>query len=349
MPSPHSMPPDEGTASADPVLLDDWHAVAAVDAIAPGASLAVMLLGQELVLWRTADGALHVAEDRCPHRGTRLSIGRVEGENIICAYHGWRFASSGRCVRIPAHPDLVPPGAARLAMHHVRERYGLAWACAGEPRGDVPAFPEADDPRLRKVVCGPYHVATSGPRIVENFLDMAHFPFVHAGILGEEPRNEVRDYEAGPFDDGDGVAGIRASGCFFWQPRTNSLAHDGCEVEYTYRVVRPLTAILTKVPDTDDGFHEAISLHVQPVGEESSIVWMVLAMTNAQQDDQTLRDFQDRIFLQDRPILENQVPKRLPLERRVEIPVRADRLSLAYRDYLRKAGLRHGVIAADAS
>jgi phenylpropionate dioxygenase-like ring-hydroxylating dioxygenase large terminal subunit len=73
---------------------------------------------------------------------------------------------------------------------------------------------------------------------------------------------------------------------------------------------------------------------------------MVLALTNFEQAEETLRAFQDRIFLQDQPILENQVPKRLPLMRRVEIPVRADRLSLAYRDYLRKSGLRHGVIAA---
>jgi phenylpropionate dioxygenase-like ring-hydroxylating dioxygenase large terminal subunit len=343
------MPPEDGGASADRVLLDDWHPVASSASLAAGASLPAMLLGRELVIWRTADGAAHAAADRCPHRGTRLSIGRVEGAELVCAYHGWRYASGGECVRIPAHPGLVPPASARLALHHARERYGLVWACAGEPRGDVPPFPEHGDSRLRKVVCGPYAVATSGPRIVENFLDMAHFPFVHAGILGEEPRNEVHGYDVDSFADGDGGVGIRATGCFFWQPQTNSLAHGGCEVEYTYRVVRPLTAILTKVPDSGDGFHEAISLHVQPAGEESSIVWMVLAMTHAGQAEETLRAFQDRIFLQDKPILENQVPKRLPLARRVEIPVQADRMSLAYRDYLRRSGLRHGVIVAGDS
>jgi phenylpropionate dioxygenase-like ring-hydroxylating dioxygenase large terminal subunit len=339
------MAPDGHAAADDRVLLDDWHPVAAAASLAPGSSLPATVLGIELVVWRTADGALHAAEDRCPHRGTRLSIGRVEGEHIVCAYHGWRFAAGGRCVRVPAHPELVPPASARLALHHARERYGLVWACVGEPRGDVPPFPETADTRLRKVVCGPYPVHTSGPRIVENFLDMAHFPFVHAGILGEQPRNEVRDYDVGPYDDGGGDAGIRATGCFFWQPRTNSVAHQGCEVEYTYRVVRPLTAILTKAPDTGDGFHEAIGLHVQPVGEEASIAWMVLALTDRGEEEQSLRDFQDTIFLQDQPILENQVPRRLPLARRAEIPVRADRLSLAYRDYLRRAGLRHGVVA----
>jgi phenylpropionate dioxygenase-like ring-hydroxylating dioxygenase large terminal subunit len=332
------MPAEE--AAADRVLLDDWHPVAASASLAAGASLAAKLLGREIVVWRTADGATHAADDRCPHRGTRLSIGCVQGQELVCAYHGWRFEGDGRCIRIPAHPELSPPEAARLALYSVTERYGLVWVCAGEPRVDVPAFPEYADARLRKVVCGPYTVETSGPRIVENFLDMAHFPFVHAGILGEEPKNEVRDYEVRPIE-GDA---IEATGCFFWQPQTNSLAHGGCEVEYTYRVVRPLTAILTKVPGTGSGFHEAISLHVQPVAEDSSIVWIVLALTNDEQPDETLREFQDRIFLQDRPILENQVPKRLPLERRFEIPVRADRLSLAYRDYLRRSGLRHGVI-----
>jgi phenylpropionate dioxygenase-like ring-hydroxylating dioxygenase large terminal subunit len=333
--------------TTDRVVLDDWHPVAASASIAAGASLPAMLFGRELVVWRTADGAVHCAVDRCPHRGTRLSIGRVDGQEIVCAYHGWRFGERGQCIAIPAHPQLAPPESACLTMHHARERYGLVWVCAGEPRGDVLPFPESANDGLRKVVCGPYAVATGGPRIVENFLDMAHFPFVHSGILGEEPKNEVRPYEVGPFDDGEGGTGILATGCFFWQPQTNSLAHEGCEVEYTYRVVRPLTAILTKVPDTGDEFHEAISLHVQPVGEETSVVWMVLALTNSVQDEATLRAFQDRIFLQDKPILENQVPKRLPLVHRMEISVKADRLSLAYRDYLRRTGLRYGVIAGE--
>ncbi len=109
-------------------------------------------------------------------------------------------------------------------------------------------------------------------------------------------------------------------------------------------MVRPLTAILTKVPDVQQGFHEAISLHVQPVEEESSRVWLVMAMTNFEQDEATLREFQDRIFLQDRPILESQTPRRLPLAPGTESPVRADRMSLAYRRYLRELGLRYGVL-----
>lgn len=327
----------------DSVLLDDWHPVAAGARLETGMLAPVRLLDRELVVWRGRDGHVHAWQDRCPHRGTRLSIGRIEADELICAYHGWRFAGSGRCIHFPALPDLKPPANACAHTYHAEERFGLIWVCIGEPRRAILPFPEYDDANLRKVLCGPYEVATSGPRIVENFLDMAHFPFVHSGILGEEPRNEVCDYRVGPFDDGAGDIGILATECFFWQPRANSLAHSGTNVEYTYRVVRPLTAILNKIPERQSGFREAISLHVQPVAEESSVVWIVLALTNFEQSEDELRGFQDTIFLQDKPIVENQVPKRLPLEQGAELQIRSDRMSLAYRNYLRGQGLQYGV------
>ncbi|MBV9190117.1 MAG: hypothetical protein JOZ85_06515 [Betaproteobacteria bacterium] len=231
-----------------------------------------------------------------------------------------------------------------MRSYRVEERYGLVWVCVGDPTLGVLPFPEADDPNLRKVICGPYDVACSGPRIVENFLDMAHFAFVHAGILGDPARTKVRDYRVAPWSDAGGSRGVSATQCFAWQPQTNSLAHGGSEVEYTYRVVRPLTAILNKVPEAQRGFREAISIHVQPIEEEASRVWMIMAMTNFQQTEEDLRAFQDRIFLQDRPILEAQQPRRLPLGQGAELPVRSDAMSLAYRKHLRELGLRYGVI-----
>jgi phenylpropionate dioxygenase-like ring-hydroxylating dioxygenase large terminal subunit len=329
---------------SDPVLLTDWHPVAPARRLDEARPVAAKLLGTDIVLWRDAEGAAHAWQDRCPHRGTRLSIGRLGEGGLTCAYHGWRFAPDGRCMHVPSQPGQLPAESARPKSFRIEERYGLAWVCLGEPARGVLPFPEHDDPKLRKVLCGPYDVASSGPRIVENFLDMAHFAFVHAGVLGDPARTEVRDYRVDPWSDGAGGTGLLATQCFAWQPQTNSLAHGGSEVEYTYRVVRPLTAILTKVPDVQQGFHEAISLHVQPIEEESSRVWLVMAMTNFEQDEATLREFQDRIFLQDRPILESQTPRRLPLAPGAESPVRSDRMSLAYRRYLRELGLRYGVL-----
>ncbi len=329
----------------DPVLFDDWHPVALSQAVPAGTVVASSLLGTDLALWRSRDGTLHAWEDRCPHRGTRFSIGSVRDDGLQCAYHAWRFAPSGQCIAVPAMPRLKPSASLCARAFGVAERYGLVWVCLGSPAADVLPFPEYADARLNKVVCGPYEVATSGPRIVENFLDMAHFPFVHTGILGAPERTEVRDYQVEAWDDGDGGSGLLATGCFFWQPQTNSLAHGGSEVEYTYRVVRPLTAILTKVPEAQQGFREAISLHVQPLSEESSRVWIILALTNFIQSESELRAFQDRIFLQDKPIIENQVPKRLPLAAGAELSLACDRMSVAYRKYLSGRGMHYGVIA----
>jgi len=334
--------------SEDRTLQDDWHPVVASSALAAGKLLPVRLLGREVVLWRDPAGEAHAWEDRCPHRGTRLSIGHVEGAEVVCAYHGWHFNAQARCTEIPALPELAGKTQARVLAYHATEKYGLVWVCIGMPAAPVLPFPEYDDPKLRKVLCGPYDVATSGPRIVENFLDMAHFPMVHTGILGDPSRPEVRDYDVAEFHDGQGGKGILATHCFSFQPQTNSLAHDGSEVEYTYRVVRPLTAILTKLPQAQADFREAISLHVQPLEQESSRVWIILALTNFVQAEAELSGFQDRIFLQDKPILENQVPKCLPLDPGAEMPVRCDRMSLAYRRYLRDKALRYGVINSHA-
>jgi phenylpropionate dioxygenase-like ring-hydroxylating dioxygenase large terminal subunit len=335
------MPP----TAHDPVLFDDWHPVALASAIPAGSVVAATLLDVEIALWRSSDGMLHAWEDRCPHRGTRFSIGKVRDDELECAYHAWRFAASGQCVAIPALPALKPSTSVCARAFGVTERYGLVWVCLGTPAADVLPFPEHGDARLNKVICGPYDVATSGPRIVENFLDMAHFPFVHTGILGSPERTEVRDYKVEAWDDGAGGGGILATGCFFWQPQTNSLSHGGSEVEYTYRVVRPLTAILTKVPEAQQGFREAISLHVQPLSQEASRVWIILALTNFIQGEAELQAFQDRIFLQDKPIVENQVPKRLPLAGDAEHSMVCDRMSLAYRKYLKERGMTYGVIS----
>jgi phenylpropionate dioxygenase-like ring-hydroxylating dioxygenase large terminal subunit len=331
----------------DTLLLNDWHPVANAAALAAGSMQPVRLLEQELIVWRGADGAVHAWDDRCPHRGARLSLGRVDQDRVVCAYHGWQFDTSGQCRLQPAHPRDVPPKAACAKRFHAQEAYGMVWVCLGEPACDLPPYPEYHDTRLRTVLCGPYRVNACGPRIIENFLDMAHFPFIHTGVLGDPAHTEVPDYKVSPYDDGlgaRGMQGVIATECFAYQPVSNLLAKDGSMVEYTYRVVRPLTAILTKLPQQQDGFAEAISLHVQPMDEEHCQAWIVLAMTNSVSTDDELRAFQDRIFAQDLEILESQRPKRVLLEPGVEVPQRADRLSAAYRRMLKGLGMKYGVM-----
>ena len=319
-----------------------WHPVSHSSAIPAAQLLAVTLLDTHIVVWRSASGALRAWPDQCPHRGAALSLGCVKGETLQCGYHGWQFGASGACVHAPATPNKIP--AAQLQqVFEVIEKFGLIWVKLAPSEHALPPFPEFEKPQLRKVHCGPYEVETSAPRIVENFLDMAHFGFIHEGILGDAQHTEVPDYAVSAFDDARGK-GIVATQCFAWQPKSNATIATGSMVEYTYRVLAPYTSILTKIPAAQNSFEEAIALFVQPVSEEKSRVWFVLAINDQTSAAETLRAFQDTIFAQDKPIVESQTPKRLPLDVRAEAHSAADKMSSVYRRYLHEKGIVFGTI-----
>jgi phenylpropionate dioxygenase-like ring-hydroxylating dioxygenase large terminal subunit len=289
------------------------------------------------VLWRDADGTPHAAPDRCPHRGTRLSLGRVCEGQLECAYHGWRFDGDGRCVAIPALPGFMPPASHGLATLPLREAYGLLWLQPGGGEFKSPAFSGEGDPHLRKLTVGPYDVAASAPRIVENFLDLAHFGFVHEGLLGDRGHTTLDAYriETTP-------QGFVAHGCTAWQPQSNRLSTQGSQVEYRYELTGPYSALLSKLPQEQTGYQDVIGLFVCPLDPERSRVWFRLAVTDFDSDDAQLRNFQDTIFQQDQPVLESQSPKRLPLSGG-EVHCAADRSSAAYRRFLKERGIQFGV------
>ncbi|WP_438382467.1 Rieske (2Fe-2S) protein [Asaia sp. BMEF1] len=99
--------------------------------------------GQELVLWRDEEGMVHGWEDRCPHRGVRLSLGFIRNNRLACLYHGWQYDREGRCRAIPAHPSLNPPSTIRTRNFHVEEKAGLIWI-AMENEVDRPLVPAAE-------------------------------------------------------------------------------------------------------------------------------------------------------------------------------------------------------------
>jgi phenylpropionate dioxygenase-like ring-hydroxylating dioxygenase large terminal subunit len=313
-----------------------WHPVCAGDDLV-AAPLAVRLLERDLVLWRDASGQARAFKDQCPHRGARLSLGRVQGGLLECPYHGWRFEGSGRCVAVPAVPGFVPPTGHRVGCFDVAEAAGLVWVRLEASEAALTVIDGEDDPRLRKLTVGPYDVATSAPRIVENFLDLSHFGFVHEGWLGD--REHVAQ---APYQVSESPAGLVATGCRAWQPQSNRLAQQGSEVEYTYTVPGPYRAVLTKLPQAQSGYRDVIHLFVCPVEPERSRVWFRLAVTDFDSSDEDLRAFQHTIFTQDQPVLESQRPRRLPLTGG-ELHSAADRLSTAYRRYLRQQGITFGV------
>jgi phenylpropionate dioxygenase-like ring-hydroxylating dioxygenase large terminal subunit len=314
----------------DPVLVDDWHPVATPAELDTGRPVPARVLGEDLVLWKSGE-SYHAWRDLCVHRGTRLSLGKVVGGSALeCPYHGWTYGADGRCILMPAHPEQTPPAKACVDVYHAAVAHGVVWVNLGTGSSAVPTFELLDDANHQVLLSGPYRVRASGPRVVENFLDVGHFPFVHEGILGDRARPEIAEYQAEVNEHG-----VIATGVKVYQPDPYGTGQ-GSTVTYTYRVHRPLTASFIKHGELSFG----MMLSVTPHDAVDSSAWMWMAMNY--EPESSMIEFQDRIFAQDRPILESQRPELLPLDLQAELHLRSDRTAIAYRLWLRQLGVRTG-------
>jgi phenylpropionate dioxygenase-like ring-hydroxylating dioxygenase large terminal subunit len=150
-------------------------------------------IGRRFVFWRSADGIAHAQLDRCPHLGAALSSGRVEGDRIVCPFHGFHFDRDGRCTHIPSlgREGRIPQGLA-VEGFPVREAHGFLWLWWGS-RNDV----ASDLPYFAQLAHGwRYHTVTVDwpvhyTRAIENQLDVAHLPFVHRTTIGRGGRSLV--------------------------------------------------------------------------------------------------------------------------------------------------------------
>lgn len=122
----------------------EWIPAALLSDLPPGGVIASVCGSLEVAVWRSASGRVAAWVDRCPHRGMRLSHGFVRGEMLSCIYHGWRFDGTGRCRKIPAHPDLDPPETIRTQTIACLESQGVVWI--------APETPEVAPPDLGNVV-----------------------------------------------------------------------------------------------------------------------------------------------------------------------------------------------------
>ena len=222
------------------------------------------------------------------------------------------------------------------------ERYGYVWATFGSAEESALFdIAEVDEPDRRTLNAASIMVATSAPRAVENFLDMGHFPYVHTGLLGIEPHTEVIDYQVEVID-----GEIWATECFFYQPVAAASATGGQLTEYTYRVPHPYCVLLYKSVPDDPSRRDVIALFVQAMTDTTIRAHNFLSLVDANSSETQLKRFQQIIFSQDKPVLENQRPTRLPLDPRIETPIRADRSAIVYRRWLTDLGLTYSVIPA---
>src|SRR4051812_40674516 len=150
--------------------------------------LARTLLGEPVVMYRTASGEVVALEDRCCHRNLPLSHGRVEGDCLSCGYHGMVYNTAGECIRVPGQ-DTVPPGA-RVLKFPLVEKDSVLWIWMGDAAAanvaGVPDYPIHADPRWAHKG-NHYLIKCHYELIHDNLIDLSHVGYVHGKTIGGTP------------------------------------------------------------------------------------------------------------------------------------------------------------------
>jgi phenylpropionate dioxygenase-like ring-hydroxylating dioxygenase large terminal subunit len=166
-----------------------WYHVASAAALPPRKVVPLRRLGRDLVLFRTKSGAAALLDAHCPHQGAHLGHGgRVNGEALVCPFHGWRFDAAGRCVAVPC-ADALPQGA-QVRRWPLVERGGGLIAGFGVAEGSAPdEIPELADPAWSRIAERAWEIRTHVHEAVENLVDAAHFFTLH-----HTPTNPVTEF-----------------------------------------------------------------------------------------------------------------------------------------------------------
>ena len=223
-----------------------WQPVYLSRDLAKGKSVPIRVMGEDFTLYRGESDRPYVTVHRCPHRGTQLSTGWVQGEQLSCRYHGWTFDPTGQCTAQPAEPQPFC-SKVKIATYPAREAIGLIFAYLGE--GTPPPFPEW--PKLgqflhrHRVDCNYFQSA-------ENILDDVHVHFSHrnAELLRRSRRAAIPKVSA--YETRYGL--IQRLG----HARSTELNHflmpNMCYLQFDYRKRTTVSTLFAYVP-IDDTHH----------------------------------------------------------------------------------------------
>ena len=321
-----AVPPLANTSS---VWRRAWHPVGHAEDITADSPAQVLIAGRAWVVVRL-DGRLAAFEDQCPHRLAPLSAGTVtraaDGTaRLTCAYHGWRYDADGRCDLVPAlgRQGNVSRRARLRPAYGAAEAYGLVWLAPEEPLAPLPAFPEWAEAGMTRARSRTVRTRASAGQLVDNFLDAAHFPFVHAASFGVA-------------DDKPLAAGDVTTGTSAWQVTGvfDTPYRDGGLV-VSHRVIKTAGVsgsahVRLELPGVTIG----ILLACQPESDLATRVFKLITRGDVGGDAGRLETFvkeEDQILAEDLAILERYQSGLLPLDLRAEAHTRADRLSVAWR------------------
>jgi vanillate O-demethylase monooxygenase subunit len=325
------------------ILARHWYPIALCREMGQ-TPVSATLLDEKLVIYRSGNQIV-VANDICPHRGVPLSMGSVDGESVICAYHGLRFGAGGRCHHVPAHPDMHIPEKLHLRTYPVVERYGLVWTrlrpaatedVDGTADTTIADMPHWDDEDFQQIVCPTIDIFGFAGRQIEGFLDVAHFGFVHTATFGDANNTIVPSYV--PKFNANGFEVEYRSSVGNYPIGVSDRGKPGFEWLRHFRMHLPFTATLTV--HFPDEARLVIMNAASPVSAKVTRLFAPIARNfDKQLPIQDVYDFNRRVFEEDKAIVEAQKPECLPLDPLLEAHIPADRSSIAYRRGLRDLGL----------
>lgn len=336
------------------MLKNFWHVLALSSEVERKPTKAVCL-GQPFVLYRTRSGDPVVLSDLCVHRGAELSRGKVEGDCVVCPYHGWRYQQDGACDRIPANLEgRTIPRKARVDSYPVVERYGFVWAFLGdlpeEERPPIPDWPEFEDPSFRPVY-GEFRWNANYERVLENGIDVAHTPFVHGGSFGNPDKPQIEEFAVQEHAWGAEIEVTmepqQSKGLWSRLYRADKPAITTRNAWWLPNLIRlevnlPLGKMV--LYDANIPFSET----------ETLTKWVMLRnFFTGRWADGDARRRTMRIFRQDQVVVENQRPELLPYDLSEELHVRSDAHQVAYRRRRRELleagwGIENDQIPSDA-
>jgi methylxanthine N1-demethylase len=297
------------------------------------------LLDEQLVLVRLG-GEVRCFRDLCVHRGTALSLGWIEDEQLRCAYHGWTYGPDGVCTQIPARFGSNIPSRARLTPFPVEERNGLVYVCLEpEPVLPIPEFPGWTDPAFRCIEVEEYDWPTSAARRIENYVDFSHFAWVHDGVLGDREHPEVPDHDV--WREG---SALRFGYDDYVEPADID-KNEGLDPEddhtvntqLRYHLFMPNTVLLEQ--QLPGGSTYVLFFSVCPVSGRVTRNFTFMGrdyqLDDVEEGDRKMREFNALVIGQDLPIVSSQRPEELPYDLSAELHIRGvDRVSLEYRKWL---------------
>jgi vanillate O-demethylase monooxygenase subunit len=329
--------PDEVTFNAHDrdILASFWHPVAYASELGDK-PLGRRLLDVRLVVY--SDGKdVTVARDLCVHRGASLSRGRMDGCELVCAYHGFRYATDGACVGIPAQDPKIPISR-KLHLHTFPAvvQHGVVWTCLRPPAAAAPpSWPDLGQPGWQTFEMPASLWKAAAARQVENFNDVAHLSFVHRSTFGNPKATRLAEYHV--TED----PGSLEFSLIYPQVDRDTLAQSAEAISlmtYVYRLTLPFSTQLSiRAPD-----QRVLNVYdlASPVTARQSRVFMLLSRNYSLEDPTAPAiEFQSLVNQEDVPVVEDQYPEDLPLDLREEVHISADRMAVAYRRRLSALGL----------